>query len=129
MLLPFSFGILQCLVRSLTMVGVCRKIANVIVKRKDILRLLNILNTYPCCYRNEQEKLIQDKIDTTINAIVICVTVYRLSHIGVNHPKLIPTSCDVAMAVYQSDWYILSLGTQKSLLLVKLSYSLYNVLQ
>lgn len=54
------------LVRSLTMVGVCGKIANVIVKRKDIMRLLNILDTYPCCYRNEKEKLIQDKLDKTI---------------------------------------------------------------
>nr|WGO81808.1 olfactory receptor 134 [Microplitis mediator] len=50
----------------LTMVGVCGKIANVISKRKEILRLINILETYPCLCQNPEEKCIQDEFDKTI---------------------------------------------------------------
>ncbi|CAD6240459.1 GSCOCT00008800001.3-RA-CDS, partial [Cotesia congregata] len=116
----------------------------------------------------------------SISTIVICVTVYRLSQIQLSHPEFIPTACyficmllqvfiiclassecsfksyDIVTAVYQTNWYILSVSSQKSLLLimrrslrplkftagsfveislntynqlVKLSYSAYNVLQ
>lgn len=50
----------------LTMVGVCGKIANVIVKRKEIDQLIEILGSYPCCYQNDKEKVIEKNFDETI---------------------------------------------------------------
>ncbi|XP_057319123.1 putative odorant receptor 71a isoform X2 [Microplitis mediator] len=51
----------------LTMIGVCGKIANAVIKRKEILQLINILKTDPCLCQNDEEKNIQDKFDKTIN--------------------------------------------------------------
>ncbi|XP_053596868.1 uncharacterized protein LOC103580176 [Microplitis demolitor] len=51
----------------LTMIGVCGKMANIVIKRKEILNLINILKADPCWYRSAEEKNIQDKFDKTIN--------------------------------------------------------------
>lgn len=50
----------------LTMIGVCGKMANIVIKRKEILNLINILKADPCWYRSAEEKNIQDKFDKTI---------------------------------------------------------------
>lgn len=50
----------------LTMIGVCGKIANAVIKRKEILQLINILKADPCLCQNDEEKTIQDKFDKTI---------------------------------------------------------------
>ncbi|CAD6240463.1 GSCOCT00014162001.2-RA-CDS [Cotesia congregata] len=55
----------------LTMVGVCGKIANVIVKQKEIDQLIEILESYPCCYQNEKEKVIEKIFDKTIKSRTI----------------------------------------------------------
>ncbi|XP_057319120.1 odorant receptor 46a-like [Microplitis mediator] len=50
-----------------TMLGICGKMFNVIIKSKEIIQLINILNSYPCCSQDSEEKKIQDEFDKMIN--------------------------------------------------------------
>lgn len=50
----------------LTMFGICGKVLNILIKRKEILHLLDIFEKHPCCYQDAKEKKIQDKFDNKI---------------------------------------------------------------
>ncbi|XP_053596878.1 odorant receptor 46a-like [Microplitis demolitor] len=50
-----------------TMIGICGKMFNVIIKSKEIIQVINILNSYLCCCQDSEEKKIQDKFDKMIN--------------------------------------------------------------